>query len=137
MLKLAVGHSLISSGYLIGAKCSYFSSFCSSAAPTPLTLKEILNELSEVSAAKWYQLGIQLEIPAAALSTIESDHFRDAQRCMVEMLHWWLRNATECSWEKLTEAVEAMGGYGVLVEKLRKKASQGLDYVTHTLCMLT
>ena len=99
--------------------------FCFSAAPTPLTLKEIQNKLNEIAAAKWYQLGIQLEIPVATLSTIESDHPRDAQRCMTEMLVQWLRNAPECSWQKLTEALEAMGGYRALVEKLRKKTSQG------------
>ena len=74
---------------------------------------------------KWYQLGVQLEIPPAKLSTIESDHLRDAQRCMTEVIYWWLQNAPECSWAKLAEAVEAMGGYAVLAEKLRQKMSQG------------
>ena len=83
-------------------------------------MREIRNELSEVAAAKWYQLGVQLEIPLATLSTIESDYPHDAQRCMTEILNWWLHNAPECSWEKLTEAVEAMGGYRAVVERLRK-----------------
>ena len=98
---------------------------CFSAVSTPLTLTEIQNELSEVTAAKWHHLGIQLEIPPATLSTIESDHPRDAQRCMTEVITRWLRNAPEHSWEKLTEALEAMGGYKVLVEKLRRKTCQG------------
>ena len=95
--------------------------FCFSAASTPLTLKEIQNELKEVAAAKWYQLGIQLDIPAATLSTIESDHSRDAQRCMTEVLNRWLRNAPGCSWAKLAQALEAMGEYAVLAEKLKQK----------------
>ena len=99
--------------------------FCFSAARTPLRLKEIQNELNEIAAAEWYQLGIQLEIPVATLRTIEHDHPRDAQRCMTEILNWWLQNTPECSWEKLTEAVEAMGRYRTLVERLRKKTSQG------------
>ena len=99
--------------------------FCFLADPTPLSLREIRNELSEVAAAKWYQLGVQLGIPPATLSTIESDHPRDAGRCMIGVLSWWLHNAPECSWEKLTEAVEAMGGYRTVVERLRKKTSQG------------
>ena len=97
---------------------------CFSDDSTQLTLKEIQNEL-KVTASKWYQLGVQLEIPSAMLSTIEIDHPRDVQRCMTEVLDWWLRNAPERSWEKLTEALEAVGGYTVLVEKLRKKTSQG------------
>ena len=88
-------------------------------------MREIRNKLSEVAAAKWYQLGVQLKIPLATLSTIESDHPRDAERCMTEILNWWLQNAPESSWEKLTEAVEAMGGFRALVERLKKKTSQG------------
>ena len=73
-----------------------------------------------VTAAKWYQLGVQLDIPSGMLKTIESNYPCDVQRCMTEVLDFWLRNAPERSWEKLTEALEAMGGYGVLVKKLRK-----------------
>ena len=82
---------------------------------------EIQNELNEMAAAKWYQLGMQLEIPPVTLSTIESDHPRDAQRCMTEVVNRWLRNAPECSWAKLAQAVEAMDGYAVLAEKLKQK----------------
>ena len=99
--------------------------FCFSAACTPLRLKEIQNELNEIAAAEWYQLGIQLEIPVATLRNIDHEQPRDAQRCMTEILNWWLQNAPECSWEKLTEAVEAMDGCRTLVERLRKKISQG------------
>ena len=99
--------------------------FCSSAAPTPLTVKEIQNELREMTAAKWYQLGVQLEIPPTTLNTIESDHSHDAQCCMTEVINMWLQNAPECSWEKLAEAVEAMGDYAALAYGLRQKMSQG------------
>ena len=99
--------------------CLYFP-----AASTPLTVKEIQNELSEMAAANWYQLGMQLEIPPAELRTIECNNPHDAQRCMTEVLNRWLRNAPECSWAKLAQAVETMGGYAVLAEKLRKKMPQ-------------
>ena len=78
-----------------------------------------------MTAAKWYQLGVQLEIPPATLSTIEYNYPRDAQRCMTEVIKWWLQNASECSWTKLAQAVEAMGEYAVLANKLRQKTSQG------------
>ena len=73
-----------------------------------------------MTAAKWYQLGVQLGISAATLSTIEIDHPHGAQRCLTEVITRWLQNAPECSWAKLAEAVEAMGGYAALAEKLRK-----------------
>ena len=94
------------------------------AASTPLTVKEIQSELSEMAAANWYQLGMQLEILPAELRTIECNNPHDAQRSMTEVLNRWLRNAPECSWAKLTQAVETTGGYAVLAEKLRKKMPQ-------------
>ena len=78
-----------------------------------------------MAAAKWYQLGVQLEISPATLSTIESDHSHDAQRCMTEVINRWLQNVPECSWTKLAQAVEDMGDYAALAEKLRQKTSQG------------
>ena len=75
--------------------------------------------------AEWYQLGVQLEIPPATLSTIERDHRHDARRCMTEVIIRWLRNVPECSWAKLAKAVEAMGGYAALAERLRQKMPQG------------
>ena len=90
-----------------------------------MTVKEIQNELNEMTAAKWYQLGVQLGISSATLSTIESDYPRDAQRCTTEVIIRWLRNAPEFPWAKLAEAVEVMGGYAALAEKLRQKTSQG------------
>ena len=99
--------------------------FCSSAASTPLAVKEIQNELREMTAAKWYQLGVQLGISPATLSTIEIDHPHDAQRCMTEVINRWLRNAPEYSWAKLAQAVEAIGDYAALAERLRQKTSQG------------
>ena len=107
---------------------------CFSDDSTQLTLKEIQNELKE-TASKWYQLGVQLEIPSAMLSTIESDHPSDVQRCMTEVLDWWLRNAPERSWEKLTEALEAMGGYRVLVEKLRKHPKVSITICVTQSCL--
>ena len=99
--------------------------FCSSAASTPLTVKDIQDELKEMTAAKWYQLGVQLEIPPATLSTIQCDHPYNAQGCLTEVINRWLLNTPECLWAKLAQAVEAMGDYAALAERLRQKTSQG------------
>ena len=107
------------------AQVNFCLNYLCSIAVSTLTLKEIQSELNEMAAAKWYQLGMQLGIPPATLSTIENDHSRDAQRCMTEVINCWLRNTPECSWAKLAEAVKAMGGYAVLARKLRQKISQG------------
>ena len=78
-----------------------------------------------MTAAQWYQLGVQLEIPPATLSTIERDHPHDAQRCMTEVIIRWLQNAPEFPWAKLAAALEEMGGYAALAERLRQKMPQG------------
>ena len=85
-----------------------------------MTVRDIQNELSEMTA-EWYQLGLQLKVPLAILNTIGHDHPRGAQRCMTEVINRWLRNASECSWAKLAQAVEAMGDYAALAERLRQK----------------
>ena len=90
----------------------------------PLTVKDIQNELKEMTA-EWYQLGVQLEILPATLNTLERNHPRDAQRCMTEVITRWLQNAPQCSWAKLAKAVKAMGGYAALAERLRQKMPQG------------
>ena len=102
-----------------------FWSFCFPVASTPLTVKDIYHELKEMTAARWHQLGVQLGIRPGTLSTIEHSYPHDPQRCMTEVIMWWLQNAPECSWAKLAEPVEAMGGYAALAERLRQKTSHG------------
>ena len=97
------------------------SCFPPSGVSTCLTLKDVENELKEVRATDWYQLGLQLDITPGKLSEIETDHSGDVQRRKIEVLDWWLRNAREVSWKKLADALEKAGGYGVLAQRLRQK----------------
>ena len=113
-------------------QCIYLSSVCFTATSTRLELRDIQNELGDVT--DWYQLGVQLGIKTAYLDQIQMNNPRNAQQCKTNVLDFWLRNAPECSWVKLAEAVEAMGGYAVLAEELRKKTSQG--YCKHV-CVLS
>ena len=85
-----------------------------------LKLQEIVSELTEVT--EWHQLGVHLDVPAATLRTIESN-YHDVQRRKTEVLIWWCDNAPEISWEKLAQAVEAVGGHAAVAEKLRLKMS--------------
>ena len=75
--------------------------------------------MSEVT--RWYSLGIQLGLTPGTLSSIESNHPHDADRCKIDVLDWWLRNEQDGTWEKLAQALEAMRGHDVLVQKLREK----------------
>ena len=93
---------------------------------TYLTLTEVEYEMREVTAADWFPLGVQLGIRPAKLRQIEKGHPGDVWRCKFELLDWWHRNAKEVSWNALANALEKMGGYGVLAQKLRRKMRQKL-----------
>ena len=86
-----------------------------------LKLQEVVSELTEVT--EWHHLGVQLGVPAATLRTIESNYPHDAKRRKTEVLIWWCDNAPVISWEKLAQAVEAVGGHAAVAEKLRLKMS--------------
>ena len=99
----------------------YISSFLSPAASTCLTLREIENELSEVTGADWYPLGVQLGLRPPTLSEILNTYPLNTERCKQEVLHVWLRSTPEASWKSLAQAVQALGRYESLVQKLRRK----------------
>ena len=120
-------NSIVSSGMcfikniqVFHAHTTTLSPICFPATSTQPELKEIQNELGEVT--EWHQLGVELGLPHAKLKEIENDYPQN-QRRKVEVLDWWCRN-TEVSWIKLAKAVEEMG-YTVLAEKLRRKTFQG------------
>lgn len=77
--------------------------------------------MTEVTAADWFKLGVQLELRPARLKEIERNYPQDAQRCKTEVLNMWLQNAPEVSWKNLAQAVEAMGEYTSVAQALRRK----------------
>ena len=93
----------------------------SPAASTCLTLREIENELSEVTGEDWYPLGVQLGLRPATLREIQKNYPRDTERCKSEVLHLWLCTTPQVSWKTLAQAVQGLGGYTSLAQKLRRK----------------
>ena len=99
----------------------YNSYFLSPAASTCLTLREIENELSEVTGEDWYPLGVQLRLRPPTLREIQDNYPLDTERCRREMLDLWLRSTSEASWRSLAQAVQGLGRYTSLAQKLRRK----------------
>ena len=43
-------------------------------------------------------LGVQLNIPIDVLKDIERKYHNDIKRQMIEVIDYWLKNYTKCSW---------------------------------------
>ena len=72
--------------------------------------------------AKWYDIGIELEIPTGTLKSIKSMYDSPAE-CLVEMLDTWLKQVDpKPSWRLLINALEQPAvGEERLAERLKQK----------------
>ena len=83
-----------------------------------MILKDAIVELKGVD---WFSLGIQLDIEVCELDKMKNKHPQSEDHCMIEVLNYWLKNTSECTWDKLADAVVKVGGQSKVVEKLRAK----------------
>ena len=91
-----------------------------------LNVRNVLNVLHEAgfSDGHWFQLGQQL-IETTNLMTIKANH-HEASNCMIDTISQWLQCDLKASWEKLTEAITKVVGYGEATAKaVRQKAGIG------------
>ena len=93
------------------------------AAATPL-LKELSNALDSV--VNWHSLGVKLGLEGHELSTIEQNYRGDNERCKLEMLSRWLRNAKLTTWKAVADAVQQMGEHEVASKIQAKYCSSGM-----------
>ena len=70
----------------------------------PVKLNEAYEELVGISH-KWHDLGLQLELRKGTLEVIESNHPKNAQRCLSEMLSTWLKVEPRATWHTLCAAL--------------------------------
>ena len=73
----------------------------------------------ELKTVDWYDIGIQLSVPAHQLKTISREN-PTVSRKMAEVLQYWLDNET-ATWEKVLVALERVGGHGNIVAVIRSK----------------
>ena len=115
-------YSAICTTQLVVKNVNLFHGFSHHAgASTCLTLTEVENELSEVTATDWYPLGVQLGLRPPTLREIQKNYPHDTEQCRREMLDLWLRSTPQASWKSLAQAVQALGRYTSLAQKLRRK----------------
>ena len=78
---------------------------------------ELRDLVIELKTVDWYELGIQLNVPADQLGTIERENPTESRK-MAKVLQYWLNNET-ATWAKVINALERIGGYGNIVATLR------------------
>ena len=59
--------------------------------------------------AKWYNLGIELDIPVGTLDAIKLANFHQPDDCVTAMIKEWLQSPAElkCTWKALVEAIKS------------------------------
>ena len=74
--------------------------------------------------AKWYQLGVQLNICVGTLDSIK--HSQNDDECLLKLLTEWLRTNKEPTWEKLAEVLqcEAIGEANLAMKIVKEKCHQ-------------
>ena len=67
----------------------------------------ILRVVNHYVPVEWYRIGTELRIPQSELKTIEADHLKTNRR-IIEMLHTWITNDEESTWQVLIDALQAL-----------------------------
>ena len=80
---------------------------------------ELRDLVIELKTVDWYELGIQLNVPADQLGAIDRENPTESRK-MAKVLQYWLNNET-ASWEKVINALERIGGYGNIIASLQSK----------------
>ena len=98
-------------------------------------MKEIVKALekSNFSEAKWFSLGLKLDISHNKLKTIETNYPRDVQRCLTECLAKWLESG-KATYTGLVNALKNMGENAVAQNILSMEPNKGEDILpSHSL----
>ena len=82
----------------------------------------VLTEIYSVRN-KWYNIGLQMQVPVTELQRIESEHKNDQITCLRQMLIKWLESG-HANWKSLCNALHSpivLGEDAALVNTLMKK----------------
>ena len=97
---------------------------------TELTLKAAINALHSV-CPKWYNIGVQLEVPTFQLRNIERKS-SDSMDQLRDMLDYWISNNPSPSWRGLVDAMEAPSvGEKLLAKEIKKKYCNRHEQSSH------
>ena len=76
-------------------------------------IKDIRNYVVPKWAAKWRQLGTQLNIDQHVMDIVECDNRNDCRSCCLKMFCKWLEINHVASWEDILTAVDSLSPDGM------------------------
>ena len=88
-------------------------------------MRELTSALKPVSA-RWYMLGIQLEVPPDQLDVIRADNPYDTEMCMVAMLKKWQQKYPNQGWENIVAALSSIDKNGVAEDVAKQYCNSSL-----------
>ena len=76
----------------------------------------------QCASAKWFSLGLQLGLPPNNLDEIRLDRLEHPERCLLAVIHTWLKRCAKPTWRDLADALESPTvGYTALARKLQTR----------------
>ena len=90
-------------------------------------LRDVQEEVFD-ARAKWYDIGVNLEVPVGTLNSIRAQ-YHDPQDCLREMLMVWLKTIDpQPTWKALVNALRSrVVGEAKLADELEAKWCPKLD----------
>ena len=93
-------------------------------------IKDLMHHLKDV-VERWYELGVQLDVPISRLNEIRCNNSSNVYQCKLLMLQEWQRRPTlNPSWFTLVDALRKMEE-NVIADKI---AQQFSELCTHNCC---
>ena len=72
-------------------------------------MKTVTQAISEECAHKWFDLGLQLDVPAKKLRNIEKDCPNNCQDAMKKMIQEWLDLCPNPTWRIIVSSLRKIG----------------------------
>eukprot|EP00731_Ephydatia_muelleri_P004490 Em0002g666a len=100
------------------------------------TSKPLLKDLAclKVTPAKWYRLGLQLNISENELDKIKANNSTDVDSCILEMFKTWLRNTPDATYAELKDALDRIGEHSVAAQLLQPSVVKVQDFMKEDEC---
>lgn len=85
----------------------------------------------------WLNFGLYLGLEHSSLTRLEKQHHYDVSRCRMEMLQLWLDGNPTPTWNKVIDALRAVGCDNQALEIAKKRSGGGGKVLTLLLVTIT